>query len=342
MPAIQISQLTQCYGSVPVLQGLELQLESFERLALLGPSGAGKSTLLRVLAGLETPSSGSITVDGEDISLLAPDRRRLALMSQDYALYPQLSVRRNLETALLSLRLAREESELRCNDVLQRFHIQQLSEQLPSQLSGGQAQRVALAKALIRRPRLLLLDEPFSQLDGPLRDELRDLLCEAVEHYHIPLIFVTHDPLDAMRLATHVAILHAGKIEQLNSPSKIYQTPVSRSAAELMSPWGMNWLTAECAQRLGSGPAVQALLESLAAGRQVGFRPEHTRLEAVDVANEDSLHIPVTVERSAFLGFAHLLHVKATHASFRCLVVEPSAVGERRIMIVPKIACVHV
>lgn len=342
MPAIEVRGLSKCFGLLPVLNGVDLQLEEYQRLAVLGPSGAGKSTLLRVLAGLETHTAGSILVDGVDVTHLTPDRRRLALMSQDYALYPQLNVRRNLETALLSLRLNRQETASRCDDALARFHIGHLSGQLPSQLSGGQAQRVALAKAIIRRPRLLLLDEPFSQLDGPLRDELRDLLCEVVEQYQIPLIFVTHDPLDAMRIASQVAILHAGKIEQRDAPTQVYQSPLSLAAAELMSPWGVNWLPTAIIEhhieqqidQRGLGPGVQSLRQSLGKGQQIGFRPELTRLEAVDVVAADSLCIPVTVERTAYVGFAYLLQVKGAETSFRCLVAEPSNVGERRMMIV--------
>lgn len=343
MPAIEVSGLSKSFGPLSVLQGVDLRLQGFQRLAVLGPSGAGKSTLLRVIAGLETQTSGSIFIDGVDVTQLTPDRRQLALMSQDYALYPQLNVRRNLETALLSLRLDRQQSAARCDEALVRFRIQHVSGQLPSQLSGGQAQRVALAKAIIRRPRLLLLDEPFSQLDGPLRDELRDLLCDVVEHYQIPLIFVTHDPLDAMRLASQVAILHAGKIEQVDAPAEVYQSPLSRAAAELMSPWGVNWLPPKSieqyikppSEHCGLGPGFQSLHQSLGTGQEIGFRPELTRLEAVDVVAADCLCIPVIVERTAYLGFAYLLQVKDAQTSFRCLVAEPSKVGEQRMMIVP-------
>ncbi len=342
MPAIEVCELTKCFGELAVLQGVEMRLPELERLAVLGSSGAGKSTLLRILAGLETPDAGSFALDGEDLTRRSPERRGLAMMSQDYALYPQLNVRKNLETALLSLRLSRDETASRCNEAMARFRIEHLSGQLPSQLSGGQAQRVALAKALIRRPRLLLLDEPFSQLDGPLRDELRDLVSEMVQHYQTSLIFVTHDPLDAMRLATHVAILHTGRIMQLSTPSVVYQSPQSRVAAELMSPWGVNWLQADGLGECGDGRVIQALRETLSAGKQVGFRPEATRLEAADYVDTEDLCIPVAVEQSAYLGFAHMQHVTGSHQRFRCLVSQSSMVGERWMMVIPQSALLHV
>jgi multiple sugar transport system ATP-binding protein len=341
MTAMEIRGLTKSFGALPILRQLDLQLDDIGRLAIVGPSGAGKSTLLRWVAGLEKAEAGHFYLDGVDVTPLSPDRRQLALMSQEYALYPQLSVRRNLETALLSLRLTRQEQAERCAETMHWFGIEPFSARLPAQLSGGQAQRVALAKALIRRPRLLLLDEPFSQLDGTLRDELRDLTERIVEHWGTALMFVTHDPLDAMRLATSVAILREGRIEQLGTPAKVYQAPQSRTAAELLSPWGINWLPASILRSMATKPSNAPWLESLPAGSEIGFRPEAARLESPiasesQTVSEDELYLPVIVERVTFVGAGYWTCVRTGEHRLRCLSTQQFALGETRLLVVSR------
>ena len=302
MPALVIDALSKNFGSRRVLQRVNLHLQSQTRLAVLGRSGVGKSTLLRILAGVESADGGRIELDGTDITRLPAHRRQLALMSQDYALYPHQNVRKNLLTALLPLRLGRAEQAARSGALLQQLRIADLQDQLPAQLSGGQAQRVALAKALIRRPQWLLLDEPFSQLDGPLREELGGLVLESVVQLAAGLVLVTHDPLDALRLATHIAILDQSRIVQYGAADEVYQRPATRAAAELLSPWGINWLDAS---------------------QLTGFRPEAARLEsATQVAPEGAaeLRLPGVVARLTYLGFAQLIDVQAGGRPHRCLL----------------------
>ncbi len=342
MPAIEIRGLTKGYGDVTVLREIDLPFTGGDHWALLGPSGAGKSTLLRILAGLETPDAGQIELDGIDITRVTPDQRGLALMSQDYALYPQLNVQKNLETALLSLRLSRAESDARCAAALEWFRIASLSGHLPSQLSGGQAQRVALAKALIRRPSWLLLDEPFSQLDGPLREELRELLAKVSEHFQTSLIFVTHDPLDALRLATQVAILDAGRIQQVATPARAYQHPTCRAAAELLSPWGVNWLSPQSLNQCAVTPLVQELATAIAAGEQVGFRPEAAQIEVSNLASENGLRMPVMIQRVVHVGFAQLHHCSAAGQVYRCLSPDRKASGQHANLFIPTDALLRI
>jgi len=342
MPAMEIRGLTKSFGKQQILRQLDLQLDDIGRLAIIGPSGAGKSTLLRLVAGLEKADAGHISMDGNDITALPPDRRQLALMSQEYALYPQLSVLKNLQAALLSLRLTRQALSDRCAETLHWFGIEQFSSRIPAQLSGGQAQRVALAKALIRRPRLLLLDEPFSQLDGPLRDELRDLTERIVEHWGTALMFVTHDPLDAMRLATSVAVVRDGRVEQMGTPAHVYQAPQSRTAAELLSPWGMNWLPASLLCNAVSAPANAPWLRPLEiTAPEIGFRPEAVRLECPAVVvsqavSEDELCLAVIVERVTFVGAGYLTCVGIGEHRLRCLSPQPIAIGETRMLVVSR------
>ena len=345
MIAIELRGLSKCYGQVNVLRRVDLQIAAGTRLALVGPSGAGKSTLLRIMAGLEESDAGQVLIDDQEVLRLRPERRGIALMSQDYALYPHMTVRRNLEAALLSLKLPRDQVTARCQECLHWFGIEQLATRLPGELSGGQAQRVALAKAVIRRPRLLLLDEPFSQLDGPLRDELRELLKQVVEHYQTTLVFVTHDALDALRLATHIAILHAGSVEQIGTPREVYRRPKSQAAAELLSPWGVNWLPGSAGLQ-PTWEAVNGRSEgSFPVVKAIGFRPESARLSTVAPnqtncrggmsgadaatwpADAESWCIAAVVEQVVFVGHGYLLYLKAAETSYRCLSHEPLEPG---------------
>lgn len=329
MSSIEIDGLAKCFGKWTAIDSISLTIDRRDHLAILGPSGAGKSTLLRIIAGLERSDRGELRIDGRVANDLPPDQRSLAYMSQDYALYPQLKVRRNLETALLSLKLSKVERDARCAEALTQFDIEPLAGQFPAQLSGGQAQRVALAKALIRRPHWLLLDEPFSQLDCRLRDELRELLTRACEHYQTCLVFVTHDPLDALRMASKLALLVDGKLVQYGAPLQVYRTPSCRRAAELVSPWGINWLSSQSldeAAAWSSPELVSRLRTELARDTDIAFRPENTQLQAASNALENSsggeanLIMPVAIERVQSLGFAQLVSVSSNVQHYRCLL----------------------
>ncbi|MCA9132686.1 MAG: ABC transporter ATP-binding protein [Planctomycetales bacterium] len=331
MLALTAKGIRKRFGASLAVDGIDLSIAGEERLVILGRSGAGKSTLLRLLAGLETPDQGTLWIDGQEVSGRPPHTRGLALVSQDYALYPQLTVRQNLETALAPLALQRAERQRRIADALAWFGIATLDARLPAELSGGQAQRVALAKAIVRRPRLLLLDEPLSQLDGVLREELREVIRQLAEQYHMSLVMVTHDPLDAMRLGTRVAILEGGRLLQLGPPGEVYAAPRCRLVAELLSPFGVNWLPAH--GDVAAGPGLQqALREAWAKGLQVAFRPEDGRCVAGGndaVGDEESLRLAVELQRLDPLGFTELaLLTAADGARLQCLgrwTLEPGA-----------------
>ncbi len=319
MPAIQIRGLTKRFGGHTAIEGLHLEIGSRERLAILGASGAGKSTLLRLIAGLETPDAGTISIDGREASKLPPHQRKLSLMSQDYPLYPQLSVRQNLEAALISLSLTKAQRNAQCDESLRWFRIEDLANRMPSQLSGGQCQRVAFAKAIVRRPNFLLLDEPLSQVDTLLRDELRELIQATVQHFDASLVLVTHDPLDALRMASRIAVLASGKIEQVDAPENVYHRPTNRSTAELLCLFGVNWLTS---RSLGGSPnatQVQQISNQLVAGMSIGFRPEACTLVATP-SGADVLAMPAVVEQVQCLGFAYLVTLSVQGTKMRCLL----------------------
>lgn len=342
MPAIEIRSLTKRFGDKLAIEELDLSLGSRERLVLLGTSGAGKSTLLRLIAGLESPDAGTITIDGCQTTELQPHQRQLAYMSQDYPLYPQLSVQKNLEAALTSLPLTRAERAARCAESMAWFQIEDLARRMPSQLSGGQCQRVAFAKAFVRRPRLLLLDEPLSQVDTLLRDELRELIRTTTEHFDASLVLVTHDPLDAWRIANRIAILEAGRIVQIDAPERAYHQPTSRSAAELLSLFGINWLTLANLKSSLNTTVAEQIFQKISAGMLVGCRPEACKLVSSPSAS-DALAIPGVVEHVQCLGFAHLVAVSAQDAHMRCLAIEQHvAPGKQLFVTVPLTSLIYV
>lgn len=319
MAAINLQGISKRFGQVQAVCELDLTVADGARLAILGRSGAGKTTLLRILCGLERPDQGTIWLNDQDVTQVAPHARSTALVTQDYALYPQLNVQQNLEAALSSCRLTTSARQQRIAETLSWFEIADLVKRLPGQLSGGQLQRVAIAKAIVRRPDLLVLDEPLSQVDALLKNEIRDLLRAAVERFQTTLIMVTHDPLDALLLGTQLAIVDAGAIVQAGSPQSLYTQPANRLVAELLSPFGVNWFLmdklklAACAELRGGWLAEQTT---------VGFRPEHVqRLTDLSDAGE-CLVFKADITELYPAGFAQLAQARV--ADQACRIVDYS------------------
>ena len=204
---IALRNVSKHFGKTPALVNVDLEIPIGKRVVVVGGSGAGKTTLLRVLAGLEAPDSGAVFSGEVDITRVAPHQRGIAILSQDYAIYPHLTVEKNLLTALEPLKLSASEREERITSALRWFELTELRARRPAQLSGGQLQRAALAKALVRRPQLLLLDEPLSQLDVALREQGRALLESLSSEFGTTLVMVTHDPFDALRMADVLVVI---------------------------------------------------------------------------------------------------------------------------------------
>jgi putrescine transport system ATP-binding protein len=234
MTSIRIVEVEKRFGSVRALKGVSLAIEPGELFTLLGPSGCGKTTLLRMLAGFETPTSGSIVLDGLDLAGLPPYLRPINMMFQSYALFPHLTVWENVAFGLKREGMARDAIAERVEAMLKLVQLQRYARRKPHQLSGGQQQRVALARSLAKRPQLLLLDEPLGALDKKLREESQIELVNIIHEVGITGVMVTHDQEEAMTMATRIAVMSEGKIRQVGAPSEIYETPATRFVADFI------------------------------------------------------------------------------------------------------------
>ncbi|TVU53863.1 MAG: ABC transporter ATP-binding protein [Arthrospira sp. PLM2.Bin9] len=268
------------HNVIPV-KDVSVNVNDGEFLTLLGPSGCGKSTLLRMIAGLDQPTQGQVILGGEDLTNIPPGKRNMAMVFQSYALYPHMTVSENISTSLKLRKVDSIEMEKRVNDVSNRLGIQHLLERKPGQLSGGQRQRVALARALVRNPDVFLLDEPLSNLDALLREQVRADLKQLFESQQKPVVYVTHDQTEAMTLSSKIAVLYDGYLQQLASPSEIYMQPANRFVAGFVGSPQMNLLTLDCQENqaiLGEFSLTLPYLPTSPKAVVFGIRPEDVSL----------------------------------------------------------------
>lgn len=231
---IQINDVRKQFGPVVALEKIDLKIAEGEFFSLLGPSGCGKTTLLRILSGLEFPTSGSVVIDGSDVSREPPYRRPTNLVFQSYAIFPHLSVAENIAYGLRRLRLGSAEQARRVDDMLALIGLQGFGSRKPNQLSGGQLQRVALARALVLKPKVLLLDEPLAALDKKLRERMQLELRALQREVGITFVFVTHDQEEALTLSDRVAVMSQGRMVQCSTPLELYERPQNRFVAEFV------------------------------------------------------------------------------------------------------------
>ncbi|MTD54398.1 ABC transporter ATP-binding protein [Amycolatopsis pithecellobii] len=285
MGQIRIRGATKRFGAVTAVDGVSIDIADGEFLVLLGPSGCGKSTLLRAIAGLAQLDAGALELDGRDITHVPPRDRDLAMVFQSYALYPHLSVERNIGFPLRARRRPRKEIDRKVADVATTLELTELLRRRPRELSGGQRQRVALGRALVRDPGAFLMDEPLSNLDAKLRASTRYELVELHRRLRGTFVYVTHDQVEAMTMATRIAILNAGRLEQVGTPAEVYDEPASTFVAGFLGSPPMNLVRAKVSSR---GPMVFATAPdidvALGLPGQVpetevvlGIRPEHLR-----------------------------------------------------------------
>nr|WP_286188973.1 ABC transporter ATP-binding protein [Sulfolobus sp. S-194] len=261
---IELQEITKKYGNKVVLDGISEKIETGEFFVILGPSGAGKSTLLKILAGIEKADKGKIIVDGKDITNLPPEKRNIAMVFQNYALYPNMTVYDNIAFPLKMKRMKKEEIDRKVRRVAELLKISDILNMPVTRISGGQQQRVALARAIVREPSFYLLDEPLSNLDARVRLIARGELKRIQKELNGTFIYVTHDQKEAMSLADRIAVLHEGKFEQVGKPDELYETPKTKWVAEFIGEFPMNFLPGEF---IGEDSSIE-----------IGFRPEWTKV----------------------------------------------------------------
>jgi sulfate/thiosulfate transport system ATP-binding protein len=233
---IEACNIDKRFGEFVALDNVSVDIPSGSLVALLGPSGGGKSTLLRVIAGLETPDGGVVTINGQDATSLPPQRRNVGFVFQHYAAFKHLSVYRNVAFGLTIRKRPKAEIRKRVTELLELVHLEAFADRLPSQLSGGQRQRMALARALAVEPNVLLLDEPFGALDAQVRKELRNWLRRLHDEMHVTTVFVTHDQEEAMEVADQIVVMASGKVEQVGTPDELYEQPANPFVMKFLGP----------------------------------------------------------------------------------------------------------
>jgi sn-glycerol 3-phosphate transport system ATP-binding protein len=312
MATLELAGVRKSFGAVPVLHGIDLSVADGEMVVIVGASGCGKSTLLRIVAGLETPTTGRVLIDGRDVTPLEPADRDIAMVFQNYALYPHMSVFDNMAYGLKIRRVPREEIRRRVQETAELLGISALLDRRPRQLSGGQRQRVAMGRAIVREPRLFLFDEPLSNLDARLRVQMRAEIRRLQKRLGVTSLFVTHDQTEAMTLGDRLVVMHEGRAAQIATPMEVWAQPADTYVAGFIGSPAMNFLDARLAQQghtaaLAAGPVLR-FADGARPGPEgrrlvVGVRPEHVRAAA---AEEDG--IPLAVDLAEPLGSETVLH----------------------------------
>jgi multiple sugar transport system ATP-binding protein len=290
LSGLELIDVSKSYGATRVLEGVSLSVAQGEFIAFLGPSGSGKSTLLRIIAGLETLDEGEVHLGGERIDGLAPGRRGIAMVFQHYALYPHMTVRENMAFGLVNAGVPRDEIASRIAQAAEILEIATQLDKKPGQMSGGQRQRVAIGRAIVKQPRLFLLDEPLSNLDAALRNRTRLELAQLRTRVDAALIMVTHDQAEAMTLADRIVVMNERRIQQVGTPAEVYARPANAFVARFVGSPAMAMLPATvtgtdggrlqvrlaCGEMLATGVPASGIAQG--AGVTVGLRPEHVSL----------------------------------------------------------------
>jgi multiple sugar transport system ATP-binding protein len=303
MSDLKITNLHKRYGLVPAVRGIDLEVPSGEFTVLVGPSGCGKSTLLRMIAGLEEVSEGTIEIGGRVVNHVRPRDRDIAMVFQNYALYPYMNVFENIAFGLRARKTPKDEIEKRVRRAAEMLAITNLLDRLPRQLSGGQRQRVAIGRAIVRNAKLFLFDEPLSNLDAQLRDEMRSEIKRLHQELGVTMIYVTHDQIEAMTLADRIVLLKDGLIEQVGTPLDLYERPATRFVAGFLGSPKMNFIPAEYVRDGASGAvrfpdgSALPLPRGPEASRAVvfGIRPQHFSRDPGNLSGQ-AAKVTATVE----------------------------------------------
>ncbi|WP_223478180.1 ABC transporter ATP-binding protein [Oricola indica] len=324
MGRIQLKQVKKSFGEVTVIPPLDLEINDGEFVVFVGPSGCGKSTLLRLIAGLEDVSGGVIEIDGSDATSIPPAKRGLAMVFQSYALYPHMTVRKNIAFPLRMAKISTEEQEKRISNAAEVLNLTPYLDRRPGQLSGGQRQRVAIGRAIVREPAAFLFDEPLSNLDAALRVGMRLEISELHKRLKTTMIYVTHDQVEAMTMADKIVVLQAGVIEQVGSPLELYHTPRNLFVAGFIGSPKMNLIGGAEAEKHNA--------------HTIGVRPEH-----IEVSDHEGPWRG-TVGVSEHLGSDTFFHINGTGLADALTVRASGEVGLNRgdtIFLTPQADKIH-
>jgi sn-glycerol 3-phosphate transport system ATP-binding protein len=319
MISVEVGSVTKLWGETRAVHDVSFAAEKGELIVLLGPSGCGKSTMLRLIAGLDEPTSGSIEIEGRDVRGLTGSARGVAMVFQSYALFPHLTVADNITFGLSVRGIARQEMERRLDKIAALLDLEALLRRKPAQLSGGQQQRVALGRALIAEAPVCLLDEPLSNLDAQLRQELRREIRALQQRLGITMIYVTHDQTEAMSMADRVILMRGGRIEQNGRPADLYERPATLFTARFIGGAPMNFLELDDSPHgaVVAGTAGPALFGIKGRGRVLGLRPEDV---TVDSANG----------RGRFHAIVRAVEYLGGEALLTCMIAERSILARTR------------
>lgn len=323
MATLDLIGLRKNFGATEVLRQIDLSLASGEMLVIVGASGCGKSTLLRMVAGLETPSAGQVLLDGKDITAADPAARDIAMVFQNYALYPHMTVFDNMAYGLRIRGLSRADIARRVGDSAALLGLSELLARKPRQLSGGQRQRVAMGRAIVREPKLFLFDEPLSNLDATLRVRTRAEIRRLQKRLGVTSLYVTHDQVEAMTLGDRLLVLHQGRPAQFATPMEVFEKPADTYVASFIGAPAMNFLSAVLtrdgtAARLAAGPLIGFVdgrrMAADGTALTIGIRPEHVRM--------DPEGLPFTIDLVEPLGSETLVHGRVAAPGEDALVVK--------------------
>ena len=335
-PFVQIRGLTKKFGEITAVDNIDLDIYQGELFCLLGGSGCGKSTLLRMLAGFEFPESGTISIDGIDMSQVPAYERPTNMMFQSYALFPHMTVGENIAFGLQQDKISKTEISDRVNDILKLVELEGYIKRRPQQLSGGQMQRVALARALVKKPKLLLLDEPLAALDKKLRKQTQFELANIQEQVGVTFIVVTHDQEEAMTLSSRMAVMDMGKFKQIGTPTEIYEFPESRFVADFIGSSNIfegkviNSKAGHVTVSTDVGELIVNFGQSVSEGKNIwiGIRPEKIHLSKTITKKKDGNHIKGVVEEIGYLGETSIYKVRLENG----LIIDVSAPNQSRPM----------
>jgi len=316
MAGVNLSKIVKAYGSVQVVHGIDLMVEEKEFVVLVGPSGCGKSTTLRMIAGLEEITAGDLTIDERRMNRVAPKDRDVAMVFQNYALYPHLNVADNMAFGLRIRKMPGAEIKATIKDVAEVLGLTEYLDRRPADLSGGQRQRVAMGRAIVRHPKVFLFDEPLSNLDAKLRTQMRAEIKRLHNRLGVTSIYVTHDQVEAMTLADRIVVMNDGAIEQVGTPMELFNNPANTFVASFLGSPPMNQLKGTLTAsgvRIGATEIKLSSAISSHAGRDVivGIRPEHVTLSA----GAQSSRLPIMLDLVEPLGSEALLHARYEDAT---------------------------